>query len=75
MSVVLRGFPSAEYHLVRLNENPCAALLIKKAPHLWIGNLRCVHHLSRYSWMGTKLFDTHFLNCFILFFLLHDEAT
>jgi hypothetical protein len=30
MAVVLRGFPSAEYVNVRLNENPCAALLIEK---------------------------------------------
>ncbi len=41
MSGVLRGFAPAAYEkavcgvpLVRLDENPCAALLIKKTPHL-----------------------------------------
>ena len=30
MICVLRGFPPAAYANVRLNENPCAAFLIKK---------------------------------------------
>jgi len=41
MSGVLRGFAPAAceeavcgVRFVRLNENPCAALLIKKTPHL-----------------------------------------
>ena len=38
MSGVLRGLPSAAYPNVRLNENPCAALLIEKISHFWIGN-------------------------------------
>jgi hypothetical protein len=38
MSGVLPGFPPAAYSKVRLNENPCAALLIKKIAHFLIGN-------------------------------------
>jgi hypothetical protein len=34
MSGVLLGFPSATYIIVRLNENPRAALLIEKIIHL-----------------------------------------
>jgi hypothetical protein len=41
LSGVLRGFAPAAYEkavcgvrFVRLDENPCAALLIKKTPHL-----------------------------------------
>jgi len=33
MDDVLRGLPSAAYPNVRLNENPCAALLIEKISH------------------------------------------
>jgi len=33
MSGVLRGFPSAAYLNVRLDANPCAALLIEKIAH------------------------------------------
>jgi hypothetical protein len=33
MSGVLRGFPPATYKLVRLGENPCAALLTEKISH------------------------------------------
>jgi hypothetical protein len=38
MSGVLPEFPPATYQKVRLNENPCAALRIKKIAHFLIGN-------------------------------------
>ncbi len=38
MRCVLRGFTSSTYYKVRLLANPCAALRIKKIPHLKIKN-------------------------------------
>jgi hypothetical protein len=43
MSGVLPGFPSAAYSKVRLNENPCAALLIKKNGHFFDRKLTIKH--------------------------------
>jgi len=34
MSGVLRGFPPSTYFKYASGENPCAALLIEKIPHL-----------------------------------------
>jgi hypothetical protein len=36
LSVVLRGFPPATYHPVRLGENPCGALLSEKISHFCV---------------------------------------
>jgi hypothetical protein len=38
MSGVLRGFSACDVFDVRLGENPCPALLIKKIAHFQIGN-------------------------------------
>lgn len=57
MSVVLREFAPAAFEeaacdvlRVRLDENSCAALLLKKNPHFWIGN-----PTNRHSWTAEDL--------------------
>ena len=64
MACVLRGFCACDVLQVRLGENPCAALAIKKNPQLLIGKKQSIKPKKHFEIRAESLSRQNIINVF-----------
>jgi capsule polysaccharide export protein KpsC/LpsZ len=64
MARVLRGFCACDVLQVRLGENPCAALAIKKNPQLLIGKEQSIKPKNHFEIRAESLGKKNTINVF-----------